>query len=123
MDCDKSAIVADIVIGDRLQLSRVFSNLLTNAIYHSPRSAEIKLAIYRYGNEYIIAVCDRGEGIDSASLPLLFDRFYQAEDRVQGSGLGLYLSRQIVEAHRGRIWAEPALPQGTNFYFSLPIGV
>jgi two-component system, NarL family, sensor kinase len=123
LDCDRLSIVADLIIGDRLQLSRVFSNLLSNAIYHSPRGEEIRIAIHRRSDEYIITVSDRGKGIEVTNLPLLFDRFYQAEDRVQGSGLGLYLSRQIVEAHGGKIWAEPALPQGTNFYFSLPIGV
>jgi two-component system, NarL family, sensor kinase len=123
LDCDRVAIVADLIIGDRLQLSRVFSNLLSNAIYHSPRGEEIRIAIHRRSDEYTIAVSDRGKGIEVTNLPLLFERFYQAEDRVQGSGLGLYLSRQIVEAHGGKIWAEPALPTGTNFYFSLPIGV
>jgi two-component system, NarL family, sensor kinase len=123
LDCDRLAIVADLIIGDRLQLSRVFSNLLSNAIYHSPRGGEIKIAIHRRSDEYIITVSDRGKGINPANSALLFERFYQAEDRVQGSGLGLYLSRQIVEAHGGKIWAEPALPKGTNFYFSLPIGV
>ena len=110
------------VTADPLQLSRVFSNLLSNAIYHSPRGGQIDVTIYSNNRRCIVQVSDRGQGIDPADLPLLFDRFYQAHQQGQGSGLGLYLSRQIVEAHGGRIWADAELPQGTKFCFSLPIG-
>jgi signal transduction histidine kinase len=123
LDRDESTNCSYEIIGDRLQLSRVFSNLLSNAIYHSPRGEEINIAIHKHDRKYIVVVSDRGMRIDPANLPLLFERFYQAEDRVQGSGLGLYLSRQIVEAHGGQIWAEVKSPQGTNFCFSLPIGI
>jgi two-component system, NarL family, sensor kinase len=110
------------IAGDRLQLSRVFSNLLSNAIYHSPRGGQIDITIHYRERQYIIRVADRGKGIAAEDLPLLFDRFYQAQAQAQGSGLGLYLSRQIVEAHGGKIWAEAVLPQGTQFCFSLPAG-
>ncbi len=110
------------VSADPLQLSRVLSNLLSNAIYHSPRGGQIDVTIYRNDRRCIVQVEDRGKGIAPADLPLLFDRFYQANQQGQGSGLGLYLSRQIVEAHGGRIWADAELPQGTKFCFSLPIG-
>ncbi len=110
------------ITADPLQLSRVFSNLLSNAIYHSPRGGQIDVTIYHNYRRYIIQVSDRGQGIDPDDLPLLFNRFYQAHQQGQGSGLGLYLSRQIVEAHGGRIWADAELPQGTKFCFSLPIG-
>ncbi len=110
------------IAADPLQLSRVFSNLLSNAIYHSPRGGQIDVTIYHNDRRYIVQVADRGQGISPSALPLLFDRFYQVDRQVQGSGLGLYLSRQIVEAHGGRIWAESELPQGTKFCFSLPIG-
>jgi two-component system, NarL family, sensor kinase len=108
--------------GDPLQLSRVFSNLLSNAIYHSPSGGQIDVTIYKNDRRYIVQVADRGSGVAPADLPQLFDRFYQAHRQVQGSGLGLYLSRQIVEAHGGKIWADAELPQGTKFCFSLPIG-
>jgi two-component system, NarL family, sensor kinase len=110
------------VRADPLQLSRVFSNLLSNAIYYSPRAGQIDVTIYHHGHQYVVQIVDGGRGVAAADLPLLFDRFYQVNEQTQGSGLGLYLSRQIVEAHSGKIWAEPGLPQGTKFCFSLPIG-
>jgi two-component system, NarL family, sensor kinase len=109
--------------GDRLQLSRVFNNLLSNAIYHSPRGGQIDVYIYYQEDRYIVSISDRGDDISPSDLPFLFDRFYQAQGKLKGSGLGLYLSRQIVEAHGGSIWVETRLPQGAKFYFSLPIEI
>jgi two-component system, NarL family, sensor kinase len=111
------------ITADPLQLSRVFSNLLSNAIYHSPRGGQIDVTIYNKDRRYIVQVVDRGQGIAPDDLPFLFNRFYQAHQHGQGSGLGLYLSRQIVEAHGGKIWADNELPQGTKFCFSLPVGI
>ncbi len=107
---------------DSLQLIRVFINLLSNAIYHSPRAGQIDVVVDKNDSQYIVQVIDNGRGLNPADIPLLFDRFYQAHSQARGSGLGLYLSRQIVEAHGGKIWAEPRLPQGTMFCFSLPLG-
>jgi two-component system, NarL family, sensor kinase len=124
INCDLSCYNSDDLLpelsGDRLQLSRVFSNLLSNAIYHSPRGRQINVSVYYRDCQYIVRVVDRGNGIDPADLPFLFDRFYQSQQTLKGSGLGLYLSRQIVEAHGGKIWAENVIPQGAKFYFSLP---
>ncbi len=122
LKCHETLARQLIVAADPLQLSRVFSNLLSNAIYHSTRGGQIDVTIYNNNRRYIVQVADRGRGIALDDLPLLFNRFYQAHQQGQGSGLGLYLSRQIVEAHGGRIWADNELPQGTKFCFSLPIG-
>jgi two-component system, NarL family, sensor kinase len=122
LNCHQSIDTQLAVTADPLQLSRVFSNLLSNAIYHSPRKGQIDVTIYHNNRRYIVQVADRGQGIAPDDLPFLFNRFYQAHQQGQGSGLGLYLSRQIVEAHGGRIWADAELPQGTKFCFSLPIG-
>ena len=118
---DESTAPQPELTGDRLQLSRVFSNLLSNAIYHSPRSGQIDVTIHYRDRQYVVKVIDRGLGISPADLPFIFDRFYQAQNQLKGSGLGLHLSRQIVEAHGGIIWAEALLPQGAKFCFSLPI--
>jgi two-component system, NarL family, sensor kinase len=119
LHCDILATRSPPLIGDRLQLSRVFSNLLSNAIYHSPRNRQIDVTIHSRDRQYIVEVFDRGRGISPADLPFLFDRFYTAQKHLQGSGLGLYLSRQIVEAHGGKIWAESVSFQGAKFCFSL----
>jgi two-component system NarL family sensor kinase len=95
---------------------------MINAINHSPRSSKVEVKLETQGEQIIIKVCDRGLGITQAELPHLFERFYQGSSNRQatGSGLGLYLSRQIVEAHGGTIWAENQLPQGAVFGFRLP---
>jgi two-component system, NarL family, sensor kinase len=110
------------VSGDALQLQRVFSNLLTNAINHSPRGAKIEIVLGSQAGQQVVKIIDAGAGIQPNEMPHLFERFYQGEgDRqASGSGLGLYLARQIVEAHAGSVWAENRSPQGAVFGFRLP---
>jgi two-component system, NarL family, sensor kinase len=111
------------VNGDELQLQRVFANLLTNAINHSPRGGKIEV-ILEAGSSYQNAkVIDTGAGITPEELPHLFERFYQgySDRQAKGSGLGLYLTRQIITAHGGTIWAENGLPHGAVFAFRLPV--
>ncbi len=110
------------VNGDALQLQRVFSNLLSNAINHSPRGAKVEIVLSTQASQQIIKVIDAGAGIQPNEMPHLFERFYQGESdrQASGSGLGLYLARQIVEAHKGSIWAENRASQGAVFCFRLP---
>jgi two-component system, NarL family, sensor kinase len=110
------------VNGDAFQLQRVFANLLANAINHTPRGGKVEIVL-EPGTSYQVAkIMDTGAGITTAQLPYLFERFYQGEsDRnAKGSGLGLYLTRQIIEAHGGTIWAETRSPNGAVFCFRLP---
>ena len=111
-----------IVNGDSLQLQRVFYNLITNSINHSPRDRRVEVQLEHQGKDLVVKVCDRGSGITDEELPQLFERFYQGSNsrNSKGSGLGLYLSRQIIEAHRGTIWAENRSPEGAIFGFCLP---
>jgi two-component system, NarL family, sensor kinase len=120
LSCDRSTKSSPRLIGDPFQLDRVFTNLLTNAIYHSPNQSKIEITIEYDRGYFTTCICDCGRGIDSADLPFLFDRFYQSHDKLTGSGLGLYLSRQIVTAHHGEIWAESLQPRGAKFSFKLP---
>lgn len=110
------------VNGDDFQLRRVFTNLLTNAINHSPRGAKVEVVLATQSAYQVVQVIDSGAGIRLDEKPYLFERFYQGQsDRLAtGSGLGLYLSRQIIEAHGGTIWAENQPPQGAVFGFRLP---
>jgi two-component system, NarL family, sensor kinase len=110
------------VQGDALQLQRVVANLLTNAINHSPRGEKVEIRLEPGSTSHTVKVIDYGAGIHTAELPHLFERFYQGQSdrQARGSGLGLYLSRQIVEAHSGTIWAENHQPSGAMFAFRLP---
>ncbi|MBE9008922.1 HAMP domain-containing histidine kinase [Pseudanabaenaceae cyanobacterium LEGE 13415] len=109
------------VNGDRLQLQRVFTNLVTNSINHSPRGERVSIVLESSSSYQTVKVIDSGMGIPADALPHLFERFYQGQSDRQatGSGLGLYLSRQIIEAHHGTIWAENLTPQGAMFAFRL----
>ncbi len=107
---------------DGLQLSRVVANLVGNAINHTPRGGQVLIRLLRTQGEYRLLVEDTGSGIPHRELKRIFERFYQSEStrHVSGTGLGLYLSRQIVEAHGGKIWAANRPGGGCTFGVSLP---
>jgi two-component system, NarL family, sensor kinase len=111
------------VKGDRLQLQRVFTNLLMNAINHSRRGDRIEILLESQVSQQVIKFLDTGSGIHPEEFSHLFERFYQGQSNRQakGTGLGLYLARQIVAAHGGTIWAENRSPSGALFGFKLPI--
>ncbi|MBD2205881.1 HAMP domain-containing histidine kinase [Calothrix sp. FACHB-1219] len=111
------------VQGDALQLQRVFNNLLVNAINHSRRGGRVEVVLEPQTNYQVVKILDTGAGIETAELPHIFERFYQGHSNRQakGSGLGLYLSRQIITAHGGIIWAENRVPTGAMFAFKLPV--
>ena len=98
-------------------------NLLTNALKFSAPGSPVVIGLYRDGNRAFVSVADRGGGIDPRDLPHVFEKHYRAHTRadVEGSGLGLYISRLIVEAHGGRLWAESRVGMGSRFTFALPI--
>ena len=108
--------------GDGVRLSQVFENLFTNAIKYAP-GAPITILLDQVGADIIISFMDHGPGIPAESLPLIFERFYRvrSERTVTGTGLGLYICKQIIDAHRGKIWAESLPNQGTTFFIELPI--
>lgn len=108
--------------GDGVRLAQVFDNLFTNALKYAP-AAPIDVLLHPMGERVLISFIDHGPGIPKESLPLIFERFYRVrnEKTVTGTGLGLYICKQIIEAHRGKIWAESTLGQGTTFFIELPI--
>jgi two-component system NarL family sensor kinase len=110
------------VKGDALQLQRVFVNLLTNGINHSLRGGRVEVVLASQSDYQIVKVLDNGPGITDAEQPHLFKRFYQGDSdrQAKGSGLGLYLTRQIITAHGGTIWAENRSSHGALFGFRLP---
>jgi two-component system, OmpR family, phosphate regulon sensor histidine kinase PhoR len=105
------------------RLAQVFVNLLTNALKYSTAGG-VTCAITRRHDRVRVAVQDHGAGISPDDLPRLFERFFRSHDvyaHQRGLGLGLYISRQIVERHDGHIWAESELDVGTTFYVELPL--
>lgn len=110
------------VKGDALQLGRVFVNLLTNGINHSLRGGRVEVVLASQADYQIVKVLDNGLGITAAEQPHIFERFYQGDSdrQAKGSGLGLYLTRQIIAAHGGTIWVENRSPRGALFGFRLP---
>jgi two-component system sensor histidine kinase VicK len=111
------------VVADKERISQVLSNLVINALKFT-KSGTISVSIEEVNNadnkkEFIVAVKDTGTGIDSDMMPRLFTKF--ASKSQTGTGLGLFISKSIVEAHSGRIWAENNLDgKGATFRFSLP---
>lgn len=109
---------------DIFEVERVVVNLLTNAIKYTPPYGHIELQASRSKEGKVtITVQDNGVGIMDEDLPNLFERFWQSRKsgaRANSTGLGLYLSRQIIEAHSGKIWAESKLGKGTKVTFELP---
>jgi two-component system, NarL family, sensor kinase len=108
---------------DALQLQRVLMNLLVNAINHSSRGDRVEVRLSSSGSHHSVQVCDQGAGLKPEVITQLFQRFYQGNNdrQAKGTGLGLYLARQIITAHHGTIWAEPLSPKGAVFIFQLPV--
>jgi len=117
---DMPAALPDIE-ADGNRIKQVTGNLLDNAIKFSDGgSITVKSAVR--DDEMLVQVTDQGIGIPEEAMPHLFERFFRAKDNMArgGTGLGLYISKQIVEAHGGRIWAESKEGEGSTFSFTLP---
>ena len=109
------------VDGDRIQ--QVLSNLVGNAVKHTPENGEVHLTCEALSGELLVQVRDTGAGIPREDLGKVFDRFWRAGNRRgRGIGLGLAIARGIVRSHGGRIWAESEVGVGSVFSFSLPLG-
>jgi two-component system, NtrC family, sensor histidine kinase KinB len=109
------------VMVDRLQIERVISNLVTNALRHT-KHGEIKISAEARDSHVAVSVCDTGSGIPTEYLPHIFDKFVQVPDApTGGAGLGLTISKSIVEAHGGQISVQSQVGRGTTFTFTLPL--
>jgi signal transduction histidine kinase len=114
-----------LILGDRIQVQQVLLNLLMNAIEAmsgvgaGPRTLGVSSARVA-ATEVVIAVRDSGPGFDPQHLDRLFEAFYTTKSH--GLGLGLAISRRIIEAHGGRLWATANVPHGAVLQFTVPIG-
>lgn len=108
------------VNADRSQVERVLTNLLSNAIRHTPREGHVTVRARQGANQVTFTVEDNGEGIPKDYLDRIFDRFVQVPGATGGgAGLGLSIAQSIVKAHGGNIWAESELGAGSAFHFTL----
>jgi two-component system, NtrC family, sensor kinase len=114
----------DMVIGDERRIRQVVFNLLSNAVKFAPAGGMVDVAATSVDGEVRVSVSDSGPGIAREDQERIFEEFQQAaagKDQREGTGLGLALSRRLVELHGGRIWVDSELGKGSTFAFTLPV--
>lgn len=110
------------VRADRTQIERVLNNLITNAVRYTPRGGEVQVSVARRDRYVAISVTDTGSGIPHEFLPHVFDKFVKVPNAPSGgAGLGLAISKSIVEAHGGQISVQSEVGHGATFTFTLPV--
>jgi signal transduction histidine kinase len=121
---NQSDLEGVMIEGDQQRLEQVLINLMTNAIKYSPDGNRIILTAEVEGDQLHVSVKDFGIGIPADQMDKVFTRFFRVEDLKKsyaGLGIGLYISKEIVERHNGRIWAESELGKGSTFHFTVPL--
>ena len=112
------------VMADAAKIEQVLINFLTNAIKYSPRANKIYIQVSVHPGHVVVSVRDCGIGIPKQHLENIFHRYYRvnhSEHTISGLGIGLYISKEMIERHNGSIWAESTEDEGSTFYFSLPL--
>ena len=126
---EKHKIVVDfpnefpVVLADEQRIIQVLLNLISNAVKYSPKGGEVRISGQVRPEHVVVCVQDHGPGIPPGDVPHIFDRFYRAGETARstkGAGLGLYLTRAILEAHGGSIWVDQKNKEGARVCFSLP---
>lgn len=110
-----------IVKADNAKMRQVFNNLLSNALRFTPRNGTISIIANKDGNRAMVQVADNGKGIPRQEQEFLFQKFSQARGERHGTGLGLYIVRNILEGHGSEVKMKSAPGEGTSFFFSLPL--
>jgi signal transduction histidine kinase len=112
------------VLVDLIQIKRVFINLINNAVKFTPKNGQISVFVHKIIGEVQIDISDTGCGIPADALEKIFNEFYRVDNainmQVKGTGLGLALVKNIIEAHKGKIWVKSKLGEGSTFSFTLP---
>lgn len=120
LHCDMKRVDAQF---DKIEIKRVLKNLLNNAISYTRQDGIIDLKISKKGKFIEVLVSDNGRGIPAIDLDNIFEKYFSTSKKMRkvGTGLGLYLSKQIIEKHGGKIWVESEIDKGSKFYFNLPV--
>ena len=115
------------ILADPLRIPEVVNNLIANAINYTNQGGKISVLTSVTPNEVITTITDNGVGIPKEAISHLFTKFFRVSNQLQkankGTGLGLYISKSIVEKLGGKIWVESEVGKGTSFHFTLPIAV
>jgi signal transduction histidine kinase len=115
----------DVVKGDERRIRQVIFNLLSNAVKFTPAGGGVDVSVARVNGEVRVSITDTGRGIAPEDHDRIFEEFQQTEagiEQREGTGLGLALSKRLVELHGGRIWVDSELGKGSTFVFTLPAG-
>jgi signal transduction histidine kinase len=114
-----------LVEGDERRIRQVIFNLVSNAVKFTPEGGHVGVSTAAENGEIRVAVADTGPGIAPEDRERIFEEFQQTDagaEQREGTGLGLALSKRLVELHGGKIWVESAVGKGSTFVFTLPIG-
>ncbi len=110
---------------DKLRITEVVANIISNAINYTEPGGSIKVSLSFQGKEVVTSVADTGHGIPKEAQDHLFNKFYRVSSAlgqgVKGTGLGLYITKSIIDIHHGRIWVESEVGKGSTFSFALPV--
>jgi len=113
------------VFGDQMWIREVISNLLDNAIKYTRAKGEVRVNLSKKGRKIYLEVKDTGAGIPKEDQKYIFDKFFRAQNilkkQTQGSGLGLFIAKSIIESHKGKIGFQSEVGKGSTFWFLLPI--
>jgi len=113
------------VCADKDRITQVLNNLLTNAIKYSPQTKKVNVELFAEADSAVVSVEDFGIGMDECELNKIFERFYRVsgedEETFPGFGIGLFIVKDILERHEGKIWVKSIKEKGSKFYFSLPL--
>jgi signal transduction histidine kinase len=116
-----SGKINKLITGDRYRIGQVVTNLVSNAIKYAPYTKKVNVAVEGKRNGIVISVQDFGPGIAKEDQAKLFDPFFRAKNTqsAKGTGIGLFISSQIVNRHKGRLWVESTIGKGSTFYVFL----
>lgn len=112
-----------LIKADALRIEQVMINLITNAIKYSPQANQVIVSLIQTDTGVKVGVKDFGFGIPESKWELIFSRFYRIDGvspHISGLGIGLFITKEIIERHNGKIWLESKLDEGTTFWFTLP---
>ncbi len=121
----KKGVLTQRIYADKERIRQVLVNLVTNAIKYSPKKNKVIITVKEDNQQLTVSVKDYGLGIPKEQQPHIFDRFYRVagkeQKKIDGLGLGLYITHEIIKEHQGEMWVESKVGKGSTFSFSLPL--